>query len=390
MISSGGLLTRAESELAPILLVDDEVAILDGLRRQLRKRFTVHTANSGADALELLKSEQVAVVVSDMRMPQMDGAAFLSRVRSLYPNVVRILLTGQADTQAAITAVNEGQIYRFLTKPCPPEVLLEEIGSAVELNRLMTAEKELLATTLHRTVEALTATLSLGQPAAFGRALRITRTVTELAEALQIEEPWHLEVTAMLSQLGAVTLPPNVLSKLDAGRPLTEDEKEMADRVPAISRDLVATIPRLEDVAEAIGCHRARYDGRASAPGVPRGDGLPLAARILRVAADFDAGMSQRPSVQATISALQADEGAYDPRVLEALAACHDLSEVQGVPRDIDVDDLEPGMVVFDDVLTTDGVLLISRGTVVTQPLILRLENYAQQSRVGRRLRVQG
>jgi hypothetical protein len=177
---------------------------------------------------------------------------------------------------------------------------------------------------------------------------------------------------------------------MDAGRPLTEDEMEMAGRVPAISRDLVVTIPRLEDVAEAIGCHRARYDGRASAPGVPSGDDLPLAARILRVAADFDAGMSQRPSVQATISALWADEGAYDPRVLEALTACHDASETQGAPQDVDVDDLQPGMVVFDDVLTTDGVLLVSRGTVVTPPLVLRLENYAQQSRVDRRIRVQG
>src|SRR4051812_20297282 len=104
MIPSGGLLSRAESDTAPILLVDDEVAILDGLRRQLRKKFTVHTANGGAEALELLKSESVAVVVSDMRMPQMDGATFLARVRALYPNVVRILLTGQADTQAAISA----------------------------------------------------------------------------------------------------------------------------------------------------------------------------------------------------------------------------------------------------------------------------------------------
>jgi DNA-binding NtrC family response regulator len=165
----------------------------------------------------------VAVVVSDMRMPQMDGATLLSRIRRLYPEVVRILLTGQTDTHAAIKAVNEGQIYRFLTKPCPPDVLLDEIGSAVELNRLATAEKELLGTTLRRTVEALTATLSLAQPAAFGRAVRITRTVTELAEALQIKEPWALEVTAMLAHLGAVTLPANVLAKLDSGRPLTDE-----------------------------------------------------------------------------------------------------------------------------------------------------------------------
>src|ERR671929_330862 len=178
--------SQPSTGLPSILLVDDEVAILDGLRRQLRRRFTVHTATGGAEALAFLQSESVAVVVSDMRMPQMDGATFLARVRELQPDVVRILLTGQTDTQAAITAVNEGQIYRFLTKPCPPEVLLEEIGNAVELNRLLTAEKELMATTLRRTVEALMSTLSLAQPAAFGRAVRITRVVTELAEALQV------------------------------------------------------------------------------------------------------------------------------------------------------------------------------------------------------------
>jgi response regulator RpfG family c-di-GMP phosphodiesterase len=390
MTSFSSPLSRAAADAPSILLVDDEVAILDGLRRQLRKRFTVHTANSGAAALELLESESVTVVVSDMRMPQMDGATFLSRVHSLYPNVVRILLTGQADTQSAIAAVNEGKIYRFLTKPSPPEVLLEEIGNAVELNRLVTAEKELLRTTLRRTVEALTATLSLAQPAAFGRAVRVTRTVTDIAGALQVEEPWDLEVTAMLAHLGAVTLPPNVLAKLDAGRPLTEDEAEMADRVPEISRDLVATIPRLEDVAEAIGCHRARFDGGGSALRTPRGEDLPLAARVLRLAVDFDAGMSQRPSVQATISALQADAGAYDPRVLAALVSCHDVPLTQGPPRDVDVLHLEPGMVVFDDVPTTDGVLLISRGTVVTDALIFRLENYARQDRVARHIRVEG
>ncbi|SFF61883.1 HD domain-containing phosphohydrolase [Blastococcus tunisiensis] len=390
MTSAAGLLSRASTDAPSILLVDDEVAILDGLRRQLRKRFTVHTASGGAEALELLKTEQVSVVVSDMRMPQMNGATFLSEVRSLYPNVVRILLTGQADTQAAITAVNEGQIYRFLTKPCPPEVLLEEIGSAVELNRLVTAEKELLGSTLRRTVEALTATLSLAQPAAFGRALRISRTVTELAEALGVEDAWELEVTAMLSQLGAVTLPPNVLEKLDAGRPLSEEEAEMADRVPEVSRKLVSVIPRLEGVADAIGWQRARYDGRMSPLDVPRGADLPLAARVLRVAVDFDLGTSQRPAVQDTLAAMSSDAGPYDPRILEALVGLHGAEEVAGEPREIGIDDLEPGMVIFDDILTTDDVMLISRGTVVTDPLILRLENYISQGRVGSRMRVQG
>jgi response regulator RpfG family c-di-GMP phosphodiesterase len=381
---------RTPAHAPSILLVDDEIAILDGLRRQLRKSFDVHTANNGAEALELLSSVSVSVVVSDMRMPQMDGATFLAGVRARYPDVVRILLTGQTDTQAAIKAVNEGQIYRFLTKPCPSDVLLEEIRSAVEVNRLVTAEKELLSTTLRSTVEALTATLSLAQPAAFGRAARITRTVTELAEALQIKDLWALEVTAMLAHLGAVTLPANVLAKLDAGRPLSEEQAEMVDRVPDISRDLVASIPRLEEVAEAIGRFRIRYDGLGAPLGAPSGEDLPLAARILRVAADFDEEMSQRPSVQDSLNVMRANAGAYDPRVLEALIRSHATPEPEGTPRETDVEQLRSGMVIFDDVLSLDDILLISRGTVVTEPLILRLENYANQGRVGRRIRIRG
>jgi response regulator RpfG family c-di-GMP phosphodiesterase len=375
---------------SPILLVDDEEAILDGLRRQLRKKFTVHTAGGGAAALELLAVEPIAVVVSDMRMPHMDGATFLAKVRDQYPNVVRILLTGQADTQSAIAAVNEGQIYRFLTKPCPPEVLLDEISSAVELNRLVAAEKELLGSTLRRTVEALIATLSLAQPLAFARAVRVQKVVTELAQVLELEEPWEVEVTAMLAHLGAVTLPPTVLTKLNAGRPLDEDERDMEARIPQLSRDLVAAIPRLEVVADSIGWQRARFDGTGSPHGVPAGDELPLAARMLRLAADFEAGRSQRPSVHATISALRADAGAYDPGLLEALVSCHSGGETELPPRDVDVLDLEEGMVVFDDVLTTEGVLLIGRGTVVSESLIQRLENYAAQGRVSASIRVTG
>jgi len=158
-----------------------------------------------------------------------------------------------------------------------------------------------------------------------------------------------------------------------------------------MSRDLVAAIPRLETVAAAIGWQRARFDGQWSAPDVPVGPDLPLAARILRVASDFDAGMAQRPSVQGTLAAMQADAGAHDPEVLGALIRCHDAStEPEAAPRDVDVDDLRPEMVIFDDIHTTDGVLLVGRGTVVTEALITRLENYIEQGRVTDAIRVTG
>ena len=382
--------TTTRSAASAILLVDDEVAILDGLRRQLRKEFTVHTATGGAAALELLQNEEISVVVSDMRMPEMDGATFLSRVRIAHPDVGRILLTGQADTQAAIAAVNEGNIYRFLTKPCPPDVLVDAIGSAVEMNRLATAEKELLATTLRRTVEVLAATLSLAQPTSFARVSRVTGVALELAEALEVDDPWQVEIASMLGSLGVVTLPQSVFAKVDAGKPLDEDERAMVARIPKISQELVARIPRLERVAEAIGWQPARYDGVGSKPGVPSGDDLPIASRILKVAIDFRIGMDQRPSVQNTIAAMRADAGAYDPAVLDALARCHDSDEVAEVPRQVPVSDLRPGMVVFDDVPTSTGVLLVGHGTVVTAALVERLENFATQGRVQDAILVTG
>jgi response regulator RpfG family c-di-GMP phosphodiesterase len=370
--------------------VDDEVAILDGLRRQLRRSFDVHTATGAAAALELLAGTPVLVVVSDMRMPDMDGAAFLAEVRVRHPDAVRILLTGHADTQAAIAAVNHGHVFRFLTKPCPPDVLADEVRAAVELSRFRSAENDLLATTLRRTVEALVATLSLAQPAAFARAQRVTRTVTELAESLSIAEPWEAEITAMLAFLGMVSLPPQVLAKMDAGHPLAEDEQEMVARVPSLSRSLVASIPRLDQVAHAIDCYRLRFDGVGAPPGAPIGVDLPIAARILRVAMDFDHGRSQRPSVQDTLHVLSADDGGYDPQIVAALREIHGGKEPTAAPRVVTVDEMGEGMTMWEDVFTSEGVLLIGRGTVVTESLVHRLENYVQQDRIRDPIRVVG
>jgi response regulator RpfG family c-di-GMP phosphodiesterase len=383
------LLQPQQNDLPAILLVDDEPAILDGLRRQLRRRFDVSTAASGPAGLELLESQQFAVVVSDMRMPGMDGAAFLARVRTLYPDTVRLLLTGQADTQSAIAAINDGQIYRFLTKPCPPDLLQSALDHAVELHRLVTAEKDLLEKTLRTAVETLTATLSLAQPQAFTRAARITRTVTELAEALNADRSWELEITAMLSHLGAVSLPPNILDKLDRGMPLSEDEQEMADRVPAVSEELVGAIPRLETVGRAIGLQRARFDGAGAASGTPTGEDIPLEARILRVAVDFDAGMTRRPAAQTAIAKLTADAGAYDPDVLAALVRCYAVEERVPATVKMPLDDLEPGMILAEDVLTNRGLLLVGRGATVTVTLLRRLENFRRQEGINSPLLVE-
>src|SRR5262249_32533343 len=159
-------------------------------------------ATSGPRALELLGRERAtAVIVSDMRMPGMDGTVFLNLARQMAPEAVRILLTGHADVDSSIAAVNLGQIFRFLTKPCSPIALLMAVQAAAEQHRLITAERVLLEQTLRGSIKTLTDVLALTSPLAFGRATRIRRYTSVLAAAVGLCDCWQLDVAALLSQL---------------------------------------------------------------------------------------------------------------------------------------------------------------------------------------------
>src|SRR5690606_31553364 len=179
-------------------------------------------------------------------------AEFLARARELRPDAVRVLLTGRADLDAAVAAVNEGQIFRFLTKPCPPPTLLRAVEAAAEQHRLITAERTLLDQTLRGAVRTLTDLLALMSPHAMGRAARMKALASAVASELGIRDLWEIEVAAMLSQVGAVTLPPEIAEKLFSGAPLGPDEQRLVDGVPAVSASLISHIPRLEGVARTI------------------------------------------------------------------------------------------------------------------------------------------
>src|SRR5579862_170915 len=164
-----------------ILFVDDEPNVLQGIARTLRNEYDVTTAESAAAALEILNNSQpFAIVVSDLGMPGRDGISFLSEVHRVAPDTVRMLLTGQADLDGAIAAINEGAIFKFLTKPMPPATLSRALAGAATQYRLVTSERVLLEQTLRGSMQALTDVLSLAQPTAFGRVTRLKRHVTEL------------------------------------------------------------------------------------------------------------------------------------------------------------------------------------------------------------------
>jgi len=128
-----------------VLFVDDEPDVTDGLKRKLRKEpYRILRANSADDALNILESEKVDVVVSDEQMPGMKGSEFLAVVRQKYPGSIRMILTGHASLDAAVKAVNEGRIYRFLIKPCNDAELAVTIRQALRQKDLMREAYQLL------------------------------------------------------------------------------------------------------------------------------------------------------------------------------------------------------------------------------------------------------
>lgn len=361
-----------------ILCVDDEPQVLEGLALHLRRHYEMFTAVSGPLALATLESEPtVAVIVSDMRMPGMDGASFLARSRAVAPDAVRILLTGEADINSAIQAVNEGQIFRFLTKPCPPSTLLAAIEAAVHQHRLVTAERVLLEQTLHGSIKALTDLLAVVSPASFGRATRIKKLVTGIIDRLGLADRWQVEVAAMLSQIGCVTLPPETAERVYYGHPLSPDEQRLVARVPQITQDLLQNIPRLEDVREILRTYTRAYVLDPSELADRNRAIAVRGAEILKVAVDFDAlDSAGGPSSELALETLRGRVGHYDKEVLEALAS-HRGAKPHSDVRELPTNQLRPGMILAEDVKLRSGALLCARGYEISERFLERTRNFS-------------
>ncbi len=345
-----------------ILFVDDEVNVLEGLRANLRRRYEVDIATSGAEALALVKaSGPYAVVVSDLKMPEMDGIALLTQVRELSPDTVRMMLTGFADVEVAIGAVNEGQVFRFLTKPCTPDVLAGALASGLEQYRLVTAEKELLRGTLRGSIRVLTEALSLANPEAYGRAERIKALVRRLVKDGGVKGSWELDLAAMLSHIGCMALPRAVLEKIATGQKLTSDEQKLYASHPAVGAGLIEHIPRMGKVAEIIANQHKRYDPN-----------LPLGARVLKIVVDYDTLESRGLPPGNVFTRMRSCKGCYDHGLLDRFEKAIGV-EGAYVRKQVAVRELTENMILEENVVTREGLLLLARGMELNETSIYRL-----------------
>ena len=361
-----------------ILCVDDDPNILEGYKRQLRKEFEVDTAVGPEQGLRMVTEQgPFAVVVSDLQMPGMNGIEFLAQVRAHEPDTVRMLLTGNAELQATIDAINQGQIFRFLTKPCTSEVLAHALEAGLAQHRLITAERELLEETLSGSIGVLSEVLALVNPEAFGRSSRITRYAESIAVHLHVSELWSIKTAAMLSQIGCVILPESVLKKVYRGEVLTGEESQLFNQHPFVAYDLIAKIPRMKRVAEIIKFQDKYYDGYGVPGDTKEGNNIPLEARILKVALDFDALESAGKSKAEAFDELKQRKGWYDPAVIDAMKAAF-AKEIKYEIRMAVMADLQEGVILAEDIQSSQHMLLASKGQQVTQSMIMRLQNFSK------------
>jgi response regulator RpfG family c-di-GMP phosphodiesterase len=357
-----------------ILCVDDEPEVLEGLKLHLKRHFVVHLAGGGAEGLEVLRdNRQIAVILSDMRMPGMDGAKFLHSARAMAPDSVRMLLTGYSDMQSAIAAINEGQIFRFISKPCPPDHLLSAFRAAIAQHELIVAEHVLLQQTLLGCVESLARVLSVTKPAAFGRALRLRAKVRTVVDHLGLRNQWQIEAAAVLSQLGAVTLPEETLIKLNEGDELDGAERRELAASIETSVQMLENIPRLEPVLEIL--KYLALDARGQLPlGSTTG---PPGALLLKLVLDWDRMEAQGCTHAEVIAGLARSEGTYGAELLVSLKDMPAAAGAQDAPHPTPVRSLLPGMILAEDLVRKNGVVILPRGFEIDRSLLDHVLAYA-------------
>lgn len=359
-----------------VLFVDDEPNVLQAYSRSLRKHFQITTATCGEEALSLIDlQDPFAVVVSDMRMPGMDGVTLLAQMKQVSPETVRIMLTGNADQQTAIDAVNQGDIFRFLNKPCSPEDMARSVDAGIEQHRLINAEKDLLENTVKGSVAALSEVLSLVTPELFGRTTTYKNLLLGCAEILGLEPSWELETLAMLSLIGTVSLPDETVSKVLSGATVSDAENEQFQQHPILGAAILEKIPHMEPLAQAIKYQLKNFDGSGQPKDSLSKNDIPIGARLLKTIIDFDRLERSGIAPHTILGRFKGQPGIYDPQVVTALATVLDQDSHTKIVS-VSVTQITENMVLAEDLYQKDGRLLLCKGQPLSASAGERLANF--------------
>lgn len=412
-----------------VLLVDDEESILSSLKRLLRKEgYDILSAGSARDGLKVFDGMEVDLVVSDHRMPEMTGVEFLSKVKDVSPGTMRILLTGYADMNAVVDAINHGQVYRFVNKPWNDDELKILLRQAIETGRLQKEVRALNALTqqqnedlkalnqdlerkvFERTaqldqrnkdlsrlyqeletnfvemVRTFTGLLDLSNPFQGGHAKRTAAMAVSLARkaGLSDGEITEVELGALLHDLGTIGIPDRILSKPEED--LSAEETQIMAKHPEMGRQIVERMPRLAPAGQVIAHHHERFDGKGYPNGL-RADAIPLPARIVALCDHYDTLLNHRSyrgqhNPRLALDAVIREKGKrFDPDTVNLFEVLLTGAPGDGRPDQneevpVGFHDLVEGMVLARDLKTSKGLLLLAKGDEVRHLNLEKIRNF--------------
>jgi len=419
---------------ATLLFVDDEANILSSLKRLFRPLgYRIFTAESGAQGLEIMEHEVVDLVISDMRMPEMNGAQFLEKVREKWPETVRILLTGYAEIGTTIDAINKGQIYRYVSKPWEDNDLTVAIKHALQ-QKMLEQEKRRLEELTHRqneelkdlnanledkvkarteelrkTMETLEVAhdrlkksfitsirvfsnlIEMRDAAMMGHSRRVAELARTLAQRMSMSdaEVQDVFVAGLLLDIGKIGLPDHLLKKPFAS--LTSDERSEMVKYPAKGQMALMALEQVQGAAQLIRHHRERFDGFGY-PDSLMGSAIPLGARVLALANDYDEVQigtlsAKRMGHVNAVAFIRDGKGKrYDPAVVDAFLNVMGGggATVQTGPESaLTSEQIKPGMVISRDFITQNEELLLSKGHVLNEQLIGQIKSFERLNEVS-------
>ncbi|WP_428687326.1 HD domain-containing phosphohydrolase [Roseibium sp.] len=377
-----------------IVVADSDESVHAGFKRLFGEHLTVVCFSDSENALQFLKQNHgVAVVFSCYNLPRLGGTAFLRAVETVAPQAARVMLTKETSAEAIKKALNEGHVFLFLEKPCMPKDLAGAVEMALAHHKQIAKDRLLLERTLAGSVKLLIDMMNLFHPEAFRRTGTVRKQALKLARLLKIEKTWELEMAVMLSPLGEALLPKQILARYRAARSLTEQERDILNRSPAQTRDLLKNIPQLETVAEYLYLSARGFDGSGFPKEGPKGEELPMIPRIIKLLTDLWYASPETGPDAAAFEALTINRRKYDPKILElAKAALMDEvpEEKNKQIAECYIRSLQPGDILIDDALTENSrELVLSRGHMLTPTTIRRLEHFHHTVGVRQPVRVE-
>lgn len=411
-----------------VLFVDDEKNILSSLKRLFRNEgYDIYLANSGKEGLDVLENNNISLVISDMRMPEMNGAQFLEAVYNKWPATIRILLTGYSEISSTIDAINKGNIYKYISKPWEENDLKQTVRNALESKKIELERDRLLALTkkqnnelkefntnleamvqsrtseLNQTMDMLESAYStlknsyistvkvfsnlieMREGVLRGHSKLVSETSKSLALKLGLSEDSAQQIAyaGLLREIGKIGLPDSIMNKPLSSLP-PEIQREYAKH-PIIGEGILMEIEPLSEAAKVIRSYRERFDGKGYPDGL-KGKDIPIGSRILSIISDFDALQAgalteSRMTVARSKEFILSNSGSrYDPEIIKNFLEITDTKDHKNNIQEQDVilipaSELDENMVLARDLLTDDGILLLSEGHRLGENMIRQIKN---------------